>query len=191
MQISYTLFADPQTQKASETESAVVYKLGSARLMKLGKVETLTTEKYSITVDNDEKLILVNKNSIGKSGDLPIDLDSLAKFITNTRFTKEGGKGIYKLGLKAGEYESVEIEFNTATYLISKLTLYLRNYDDKEEGENRLSNKPRLELSITDFTTTPVISKTELLETKYVRIQGQDVRLQERYAQYKLVSYIK
>jgi hypothetical protein len=191
MELTYNLYANPKTTIASETQKAKVCRSTESTSFVMGKIEVLTTPKYCITIDGDNRLILVNNNinTANNASYLPVNLDSLSKVITKTTYSNlSNNLASYKISLKTTEYESLEVVFDKSDYHLHKIILVLRNYKDKDEDDERLSTKPRLEIAFSNFNSAPKFSQNLFSENRIVHIKGKTVSAQPSYSTYKVVS---
>jgi hypothetical protein len=176
MQISYKLFPTRNAVTPSNTATGYYYKQKNNYHSLLMGVETMQNEKYHITVDTSENIIVVaNPVKTFFNAAATIDMESALAFCSSIRITEGAKEDIYRLGFNSErfEYSSIDISVDKYDHYIRKVTLYWKegvSLNDEEE-EKGIKNKPRVEIDYVPEKRKSASLSKEFSETPYFSMQ--------------------
>ncbi len=174
MKIRYDLYKNKDTKILFQKEVAELKQSGNLKWMKIGKMETLETDKYSLLIDHGAKEISLlgkslNQQNEKNSNPFKMNLDSLLKICEKVEFKNENeNQNSYELVFPNSEYNKVKVVYNKKTFFIEKLIMY---YDEKRKlDENKKEEKeaPRMEILCSEINTNPSFSDTDFTSDKYI-----------------------
>jgi hypothetical protein len=183
------LFDSWQNQKPIEQKEGVIKKSNKLQYINLGQVESIIGNSYTLTVDHQSKVMVLQSNSSAGSSNAfskqtfaPM-LDSLLpKMCEKVEFKKESkSTNSYIFYLKNGEYAKVVIMYDAQTYVLKKLILYYKKEANKE-GQTRIE----VEYPATSFPAS--FSKSEFTYDKFLIKNGKVYELKKPYTAYKLFN---
>lgn len=149
-------------------------------------------EKYNVTVDKDNKVVMVNHAPKAEEDGLLKDAGAFgrdsARFrnsvtLTNTKSDKTSKT--YELSFKdAGkQYEKIILEFSPQTGLVRKVTYLFR------KAAQYKSNPTKVEIEYTSLSVGQPAPKGTFEEAQIARIKGKDIKLVKAYGDYKVIDY--
>lgn len=158
---------------------------------KIKDIEIVNNNNCQLMVDHFSKSIAVmpsgTQKNIEKATRMPIDtaLKGVSKYI----YKKVSDKiGMYSFSLKKGEYKTVEIYFNTASYTVTKLKMYV---SDSYAAQDPDLIGGILEVIYKTFKKSIPANKTHLLSEKtFVKIKKEAVVSVPAYTKYEINNYL-
>ena len=161
-------------------------------LTNLLEVETMQNEKYRISADRENKLLVVSKPENKISGISPVDLDSILQFCSSIDY-KISYKGykVYTLNLVDGyiDFRALEIFINPRTYMLESLSVYFRtaiNIDQNDPNSRR--EIPKVEISYSNLNINPRFPAGLFSERKYVKERNGALIASGNYADYEVIN---
>lgn len=193
MQVEYILYENYTTTAPYKKENALMKRNGAVRYMKIGEMESISTQEYTLIANHEDKAISLlpktNKKDISDR-DVQINLDSLRTVCTKYTFKKENAKtGTYTFELNEySEYYKVVISFNLSTFFISKMVLYLGEQDITEDEQQKIA-VPRMEIIYSPPSTKLTNGTNDFSYEKFLNKKGKKYSLKPAYKEYKLDAY--
>ncbi|WP_343670653.1 hypothetical protein [Chitinophaga sp.] len=156
---------------------------------KVGAVEILKTPQYLLTIDNDDKLVVVtNPNTKGdKMQHVLSDVGGLleAMKVTGVRMQKvmRGNATWLELSeLPDADILACNIQYDPATYLIN--SIWMRVIDPAQSA-----TEPVIVEIVYDYKV-PAATTDQYNDKRYIRITGREVALQAGYKNYTLINQL-
>lgn len=157
-------------------------------------VEAIQNEKFKISVDSSQKLILVaNPDNLGKEG----GIKEMMKFnyelsrsqITAYKIAEVKGGKIHRVEFTQKlPYTAYEMDISEEG-LLRKLVIYYRNeYPSDIEDEQSPKTKPRLSITFSEVSKVPVFSKDEFDHNKYITISDKKILPSTQFSGYKVAD---
>lgn len=192
MNIGYKLFANYTATAAYESSNGRYIKQNDNYYSELLGIVTVQNAKHKITLNEEQKsLILSNPQQTAKNPS-PVMLDSMLKLCSRVEFTDAGeGRKLYRLHFANTpyfEYERIDIQIGSQ-WLLEKIVFYYRNAVVLDETDKSLQKeKPRLEITYSDINTKPVIAADQFSEKKYVVANGKSFTATPAYSSYRFLN---
>ncbi|MEY4925758.1 MAG: hypothetical protein RI894_194, partial [Bacteroidota bacterium] len=157
-------------------------------------IESLSNGSYNISVNNQDKYLVVSQRSKQKMEKKPAimplmlmaKIEKYAKYSIATHLEKnEHGLCVEP---KFGEIEKMEYYYNTTTNLPTRCVLFYRNV--LRNGLPEAIKQPKVILRFTKIDTKPNFGKGVFSELKYFKIAPNKKRiiLQAAYSSYKMMG---
>lgn len=142
--LTYNLYAGETEQKLISTLKGMLIKTKEEKYSQMGEVESLKTEKYFISIDREDKILMLSDNN-GKENEV-FNIDNLKKYLLLCKqytITKlNNNQSQLRMELKAGEINKMDIIYHSANFSVEKISLIYNseiNMDAPEESDG--SNK--------------------------------------------------
>lgn len=173
-----------------------IYRYKGNMYSKLGEIETVRNPKYSLMINNERKLMMLNYNNIkkGRSIEQSFYIDTLVKHYERTVLVKDESKErTYRVffNKRVKQYQSAEISFNPRNYIPTKIILYLRKSSTSDsENEGKSTNKSAMiivSINHVIFPTTSFPPNYSLKE--YVSENRKGFNILSKYNKYKFIDY--
>ena len=163
-----------------------VVKSTDKQYMKIGNVETLTNEKYTIIADNDKKMVLLANASENTSSAMQVDWDKIQEAFTKIEITsKDANTNILTLSSNYGAVHSYEFVYNPSDYVLKKITCHVASETSTEKCK---MSKIVITYQNVTFET---INPSAFSEQKYLLKGSKGISLQGNYKNYQLVNNLR
>lgn len=165
-----------------EVKQSVIYKDGKKTYNKTDFIETVTDERYSLVIDNHNKIISANKipATTAPLVTAMVSLDSLMKLCSKIEYVTSGNLKGYKLAFEQMEAEQLTIYFDPKTFFIKRIEIDYIGWD---------GSQPYVEISYSEINTNPGFPKGIFSTDKYVINSNGKLTLTDKYSSYKLLNY--
>jgi hypothetical protein len=163
---------------------------GSQTYHKIGPIEIVQNDKYTLSIDHEEKkIIMLGKIIAEKKKPVEIDLEKLMAFADEIKYSELlKGKGSYELSFASQEYSKVVVVFSKKTFFIEKIILYYLSPEDLSGEGEESARQPRMEIDYLNVQVNPVIPSSVFTYDKYLDYAGD--RIYTCKQEYKAYSFI-
>lgn len=182
-------------KSAYEQKSCEVKKSKAQRNTNLGEMVMIVNNKYSVTVDQQAKKILLLPASISEfklsDNELMIPkLDSmLLSICKKVEFTKESdGLYTYEFTMETGDYERMKLTFSPKTFLIQRMVFFYKK-EQQFEGSGP-TKKPRLEIIYQKTEFPKYIDEEEFTYNQYIIKQNGKLVCRPAYKSFQLINQL-
>ncbi len=182
-------------KSAYEQKSCEVKKSQAQRSTDLGEMVMIVNNKYSVTIDQQAKKILLLPASISETklsdSELMIPkLDSmLLSICKKVEFIKEpDGLYTYEFTMETGDYERMKLTFSPKTFLIQRIVFFYKK-EQQFEGSGP-AKKPRLEIIYQKTDFPKYINELEFTYDQYVMKQNGKLVCRPSYKSYQLINQL-
>lgn len=187
MKSEYRWFASRTAVEPIHTANGFLQRSPNGSYHKLGPTETLINQEYAISVNHEEKIVLL-QIAPEKIEPLPLEipLDTLLGICKSYSFEEFGGKPSYLIEIKsayADKFDKMRFVFNPRTYLIDQVILFPLE-DPDAPGEF-----PRLEIDFFEVKTD-VDFEMDLSEDRFVIQKESSWYLKPAYTDYRLLNLL-
>lgn len=193
MQVQYSLFTNYVSTVPFENSIGFFVKEKGNYYSKLLGITTIQNSRYKLSVNENEKVIIVsNPAESEKAPSLPMIDSMLVRCSSKEVVDLDNGTKRYILHFEKtvfSEFDRIDIEINAA-HFVSKLVLFYREAVNLDESNTELKKeKPRLEISYSSINTQPVISQEQFSEKHYINVNGKQIVLNSSFSNYRLLNH--
>jgi hypothetical protein len=184
----YQTFAGHNSQIAVETKSSLVLKLKDAWYSQMEGVVTLQKNKMVLTIDSVERNFVIAKPSGHSAGSVLDERDIIGLLSTCKNVSKAviDGHTAYRLNFKkGGAYERIDLILDQKTFF-KKIILFMENSYPVSEENPEVQEKPRLEISLVDFSETKRIDKSLFELSTYIIVKDNKITPSRNYQDYTI-----
>jgi hypothetical protein len=187
--MTYTIFKGYQSEEILQRSNAVFCISDKNTYRKLETNEFISTSEYSLSIDHQNKFIVLTKPSAAS----PIDGDvkRMLKFCSDAKVIEQDNKIIVQLILSKDfqvPYSVIRIELNN-NYWIEKMTLfYATQMDFSASYFEKKMGYPRLEISYNQLKKRWKDSDGVFSNERFIKLTDTQVLPAERYLQYELID---
>ncbi|HYG16983.1 MAG TPA: hypothetical protein VEC12_14595 [Bacteroidia bacterium] len=186
--ISYAYYQKTSDKKPLETSTGQFKRLNNNFYSKIGDVELIINEKYKVVIDNDTKHVVVEERQQANASEMfMVNLDSALALCSKISSKATATQETFSLFFDSARYDytQVDVVINKNTSFIDKLVIYMVATD----YETNAVSYPKLEISLFNYTTSPIITEGFFSETNYVSIDTEgNVSLNKKYSAYRLLN---
>jgi hypothetical protein len=194
MNVNYTAYADYSATAPLEVQKGEVKVQGSQSYHKIGPIEIIQNNNYTLTIDNEEKkIIMLGKiKAAEKKKPLEIDLEKLLGFADEIKYSEPfKGKGSYELSFASQEYSKVIVIFSRKTFFIEKIILYYLNPEDLSGEGEESAQQPRMEIDYLNVQVNASIPSSVFTYEKYLDYAGGKIyTCRQEYRAYSFIDQI-
>ena len=193
--IEYTMYEDYTTNVVYQKELGYMQKSGKNTYMKSGEVETISTDEYTLVVDNENKSVSLLPKKTGfmpSNGSIASSIDSIKKFCINYTFNKESNKmNSYTFIMQKyyQSYSKIKVFFNSTSFFSEKVILYCSEEDISKEGVHAQMAKARVEINYVETNLNPKFPESDCSYERYLIKSGKKYTLRPEYKNYLLNVY--
>lgn len=170
MKLSYSLYKNHAAKNVFQTESAEVKQNGDLNWTRIGPVESITNETYSLIVNHKQKRITMlgkKLNTKSKTNPLGMNLDSILQRCKKVEFKKVNEhQNAYEFVFPFSEYSKVIIVYNNKTFFIEKMVLFYQ--EKKKFDESGKEEAPRLEITCSEIKTNSRFAANDFSYDNYI-----------------------
>lgn len=158
---------------------------------KISDIEVINNARCQVIVNDFFKSVSVmpagKENEFKKITEIPID--STLKSVTTHSFkTLSEKEGVYYINFKQGQYKKIELYFNTKTFLITKLKMFV---SDAYANQDPDMANGILIIEYKGYKTNISQANKQLLnEKRIVAIKKDQATLSVAYKEYELNNYL-
>jgi hypothetical protein len=178
MTIEYNLFSSYTATTAHESSKGKFIRQNANYYSELLGITTVQNAKHKITINTQEKSLLLSNPDKTPPAPSPVLLDSILRVCSSIdRIDLGAGKKLYQLKfakLTYYDYERIDIHLGS-NQLIEKFVLYFRSavvLDDNDQ--NLKKDKPRLEISYSAIILNSEVDTNLFSEKIYVESLGSE-----------------
>jgi outer membrane lipoprotein-sorting protein len=200
MNVKYIAYPDHTASVPVEEESGQVKKKGTKIYYRIGSLESVSTDDYSLIVNHEEKTIflLPKKKGMEEEGYnfVPANVKKLLSTCENVKFEiVSASQNAYNLECSLSEYSKIKIVFNSKTYFLEKMELFSRFALPEEEtdGVSEGGKPPRLEIQYGNIESNPNLADNTFTYEKFLtEMEGKKgYQLKEEYRGYQFISQME
>jgi hypothetical protein len=187
MEIKYKLYLDKILD--SETKS-VYYKNKSSFYYKMEGVEVLQNDLYLVTVDNNEKQIVVKKKLVdekSKKDIFKINFDDYLKKYDSIKTSISGNKISYHLDIKKDYVRKIDLTFNSASYFVERLFIV---YSQPYQVNPNTKKIPALEITFSKINLKPTFNPLQFSEKQFFTTKNKKFIPIGMYKDYEVYDFI-
>ncbi len=177
VEITYLAYKNYSDKTPVETYTGSMKTKGQQSFSKIMGQETITNTKLSVSVNTEEKLIVITKPQQALNPFRMIPADSLLKICSAVKLSEEtADTRTYELafGNTAIELEKLSISFNLKTGLVTRMIMYYREPvtfeedADEEYFPDTPKEKPRVEIQYKNTVMAQALADSEFSEKKII-----------------------
>lgn len=189
-ELSYLLFQDQTATAPYSTENGLFIKQGDAQYSRLSSLESLTTEAYTISVDNEEKTVMISNHIALPPTGAMVSIDNWInpKSKLSIKNVSEQRSAL-SIEMPEGEVQEAIIIYEKATFQPVKIVLNYRRSIQLTAEEDSPLVQPRLEIVYTR-TALEELEKERVVMSAYVYGSKEHWRLASKYSGYDLINNI-
>lgn len=199
MQIKMELFPKFNSTVPIEEQNMWVARSGENFSTKMPGTFSLANDHYELGVDDESKLITIQKRKAKKvldaSSAIKINFDSLLSSIDSSDVSPHlkllnkntNGLRVIKIDSDFGEYESYLIYYNNK-YIIEKIVMFYSTALPILSEDNPA--KPKIVMSFIDFNESPSLAPNLFSESAIISVNGNKVKGIGKYSEYKIVNLL-
>jgi hypothetical protein len=193
MDITYRVFLNQTSTLPYETETGFYRQNGNLRYNKLKQIESLQNSNYLIVVDNELKRIVVgNPVKFDPAKITLLNLDSALSKCSSVNYINvnalQGGYSMIFKSTIVSEFEKVELYFNKKTYVVEKMVFFYRQKIRLATEENAVAERPKLEISFSQFSFEKLEDATFFSEKKFIEKNKGNYIAASSYNGYKIID---
>ena len=193
MNVDYIVFESWENDVQIQHEKGKIKKSGASVYSKIGPLESVQNEWYSLVVDHDDKTIAIFRK-YGDENEVDPNqvfngLDRVLDDCTPVSFKKTGKKqGVYSFGFpeQMSQYGKAEITFSLENYFFERMVLYYAEEQDLDDDKKNES-APRLEISYSDISTHPS-AENWFDYSKYLVLKNKQFSCRSMYSDYQIID---
>ena len=180
------LFDNYQSNVLISSEKFSIQKLGDTLYSKNERMESFFFKDISLIVDHEGQLVVLNKGMARQKSmtdtqfTLLTELENLA---VNIKKSENKGLIVYELSFLDYHMKKVIVSYNEEKSMIGTITLFLSEPIVYEEQEISID---KMEIKLKDYTTENKV--LERSPVSYVKQNGEQVELQEKYSHYQIIT---
>lgn len=176
--VIYRLFNNKDVVAIEKLEANLTKK-GGSQLLKSDKHITLINNEYSLTIDHEQKVIVLQEANNKGIDPLSLKVTELLEMAINYEKLENLGNNQlgYRFSFYDNQYKSIDIIYNASTHFLVKTVLTLSGESGKIQIDYK-NLKQNLTLSSTFFNTD-----------KYFIKKDNTIELTNTYASYELFNY--
>jgi hypothetical protein len=145
--LRYDLKRQRTDRAAQSTETGRFIKANGNVYSEVGPIKSLVTGDYIISIDEDDKVLLLSANHQGETSHHLADLlDAMPEEVSMEVVAKAGATGILKMQAAYGEISEAELHYRRADYLLQKVVLQYRRRVNLATDEAEDYAQPTLEI---------------------------------------------
>ena len=190
MKVSYALYKNYTSNEVEEHYQGITVKQKDCYYAKVKETEIVSTAKWSITISNEEKLMLIHQNALPL---IPKELDlELIKKYGKELFVQEK-ENEYHVTIVFNEKTTVALEKMTvriakSNYFIHGITYYYHELHDFSPTYRQQDlSKPRLEILFFDYSQKTELESTVFEMATYFKKQKENYIPSSKYEHYELI----
>lgn len=152
----------------------------------------IQNEKYNITVDRENKVVMVNNALKEESNDVIKDIGTFGKdsarfrnsvSLVNTKNDQNSKVFELKFNSDKTQYEKIIVEFASKSGLVKKISYLWR------KSAQYKSNPVKVEIDYAGLASGNPASKSTFSEEQVARIKGDNIKPLKLYEDYKVIDY--
>lgn len=193
--ISYTIQFKSFDTRADRPDTVLIGKYqikGNKVHSRIGAAEMIATGKYVLRVDHQHKVAFINYAS--RSGDESSPLAILDSTIRKYKCAISYADGPapmrkYKVeyGVATGHSNTMTMEFDKGTHLISKMTMYMDPEENPYEEAVKKPYKPFVDFVYGGYSFAEIPDAAFSID-QYVEINGKTVKPKPAFAKYQIIN---
>lgn len=192
VKIIHTQYDDRSMQKQAYQSSGYYYKSKNNVHSKLLDVETFVTDRFTLVVDSQQKMMILSAVDKKRNTGLLTNNIQTALGAVNEINIVKGINGLltYKLNFNHpySEYKQIDIEINSKTNLLQRLTIYLRDQEDVFEPGKKSS--PIVDIVYTNWVVNDDQKKMDFNWKKYLYIENDKYYPIKKYTSYRYLNQL-
>ncbi len=202
MKMKYVLFETYTSKNSIEEKNFTISSWGTELNMSVEGIDIVKTKDKSLYVDHLHKvMILQNEGKTSRQGEMDelsklVNIDSLIDAsVTVTLLRTENHQKVYRIKyIKGHMFNYADAYINDQTVLIDKICVFYaspmneilgKSFEKTDEGKQR----PRLEISFTNYQFPVTKSKTDFTISKFVYKKGGKYTMTQPFVAYEFFDY--
>lgn len=209
VEISFALYAAAGSEVVEESGRALVRRHGDLYWSRTFHLETLLNQRYLVLADHDSRTLMIDRRpefSRAPAEPMQIDLEAiLGESLDPDQLTnREAGSitarpaagGRRSLTIEyppgeypSGEYHSIELTFDSRTYLIDRMVLHFRQpLPIRADSEPAA---PHIEIRYSDFQADPAFPPGAFSEERYFALSAEGTIVAgPEYRDYRIIDHL-
>jgi len=176
------------SREPSQITQGTTWRSGKHYYAKMGKVETLTNDNFSVLVDHTSRALMIQppvKQAFEMAIQVPVD--SMLVLAQNISFDRVGKNGRYTFQFEGYVYDRIELLFDPQTYLLTGL-VYITSPVSLPYADT--PQRGRLEVRLSDQQLNPDRDAKIFSGRQYVQQTSTGYKPVARYASYEFINYL-
>lgn len=188
IQVTYQVYSDQNSKTPLQTQDGVVRRKGDMLYTKIGGSESIQTKDFIFYANHFEKTIMIDKNRNGDPTHHPFmeNSETILSLSKSIEYKKVNAQvALYFITFSSSEYESMEVEFNAHTFIISKV-VFVYKMKNPEGGH------PKLEIKYHHYNLKAKNDKNIFDYKNFLVEKNQTLVCHDKFKDYKLINtYLK
>lgn len=192
VKITHVQYDNPSMQKQAYQSTGYYYKSLSNVHSKLLDIETFSTDRFTLVVDSQQKMMVLSALDKKKNtGLLTNNIQTALSAVNEINLVKGiNGKLTYKLKFNHpySEFKQIDIELNSQTNLLQRLTIYLKDQQDVFEPGKKSSSI--VDIVYTNWVVNDDQKKMDFNWKKYLYIENDKYYPTKKYTSYRYLNQL-
>lgn len=191
--LKYQLYKGLKGTKLIEEFNGVLIKNKNNFYNKIHHTETVTTNKFYIKVNHDEKAIIFSEHKIKPQKNIMFDFGELLKQFENPKISEQGKYWIIEMITKEFSqlpYSKISLKIDKESYLVNKQVLILSRLTDfsKDTEIKNDFNLPKIEMVFEDYKEVTEIDLNVFDKNKYVLTKNNKIVTSQNLKNYDIIN---
>ena len=188
--IQFELFDSFEAIKPIDVQSGKFRQAGNKSYSQFGSSEVLTNDKYSLVIDHEEKLMLIqNPLPVSFSPETQIPMDSLLAICSKVTWKDiDPSKRSITFLFENYEFQKVQIFYDSKSHILNKVILFQANPSDLLGNQNPILG--RMEITYVNTLINPSFTSKDFSERIYVQKEKGKIVPASSYSNYQLANYL-
>ncbi len=187
--LTYNLYADESEQKLISTLKGMLIQYKGEKYSQMGEIESLKTQKYFISIDREDKILMLSDNN-GKETEV-FNLDQLKKYLLLCKQYKiiklNNKQSQLRMELKAGDISKMDIFYHSTNFLVEKICMVYNTEINTDHSNELEDTNKKLEILYKEKENImPGDSRLKL--ASYCSMKNGLWKTSPRYAKYEFIN---
>ena len=194
MDIEYIYYQDEKSKEATEIKKGYFKKNEENVISILMGVTTIQNGRYMLTIDDENKVIVVSKPKIEFNSPMITSIDSILKLCSSVNYLEPAkNEKAYQLNFKKnkGNYKAITIVYQSDNYFLKEMVFSFHEpvlTDVNDEAS--IKKIPKLVIKYSNIDTKTNVPLTSFSELKYFnKTKGNFIGV-GKYKEYKFINNI-
>jgi len=158
LEVSYDVYESYDAKQIYYSTKGEMYKNGIQNYQKIGDLEIIKNEHYTLTADHENKLIFIlgaAYSEVGDQQEKALDpIKNALRFCPNHEFFKENESiNGYYLWPEGTDYKKMKITYEKESHVLKEIVLYFNETEKFDESAGTIN--PKMVLRIENFNASP------------------------------------
>ena len=163
---------------------------GNDKYQKIGNIEIISNDQYTLTADHDAHSLYYSANSINTPQQtVTMDVPQLLEFCTIKKIEKVNDSyNAFTLvpKKKSDDFERVRIVYETKTYLVKEMQLHYAKSTTYVVKGKAMQGKPILVVAFKNYKINPKINQQLFTYDKFIRKEKEQLLVKPAYKNYSI-----